>query len=752
MTETQHRPMEEQDARRVVLVHAAETTDAQGALLAMDERDQADLRARQEALHRADGAALDAAAFMAMRARHVLATLAVRHPRLAALQEAPAWRAWVEWAVPLAALVTGVATDAIGNPHRVDLISLPLLGIVAWNLAMYLLFLGAALVPRREGRTSWLAGIGRWTMGQAGTDPAAQAAARFHIDWFRATRPLHAARIQRVLHLSAAAWALGVILSLLVRGLVVEYRVGWESTFLGPQQVHAVLSLLRLPALLVFPFDTFSVTDVAQMRFSLRGGAAFGAPWVWMYVALLVTVVVVPRLLLATFAAWREERLSRAVAVDVQPAYAERVESLMNAASVRVGLLAHRPEDRERFLLLVPDRESLPVLASSPAGDVMRLVDIAPEAPPAVPEPAQPWWARWWPFARTAPRDARATCDVVIHLAASGADVDAAAPVLAALARPAVTLAMAPEAGEGLRLADVQHPASGDRLLLDAMAQALPEDRRRAFGHVARAWEARTDERLRKSMAAIAQHAIFAARQVEELVAAPLSVRSLLPAERDAQAGAREAAMARIVARLDESARSLAAQLRRLHGVADDAAEAIEHRLEERFTVQQQVDAPQAGIAGAASGAAMGASIDLLAGGMTLGAAAALGALVGGGAAYIAAAWKNRSSPSGATLLQLSDEMLDALTEAALLRYVAVAHWARGWRSVDDAWRAEVVARVQAQRPLLAGFWNAARTQPEAQDKLVQPLAQELEAIGRAVIKNISPKSSLQQGTPTTRP
>src|SRR5437870_6279129 len=113
MTATPIRAMDESDARRVVLAHAVETTDGQGVLLAAAERDRADLRARQEALHR-EGGALRPAEFLALRARHVLGAVAVHHPRIAALQEPPAWRTWVEWAVPLFALVIGVATDAIG--------------------------------------------------------------------------------------------------------------------------------------------------------------------------------------------------------------------------------------------------------------------------------------------------------------------------------------------------------------------------------------------------------------------------------------------------------------------------------------------------------------------------------------------------------------------------------------------------------------------------------------------------------------
>jgi hypothetical protein len=412
--------MDESDARRVLLAQAIETTDGEGRVLSVADRDQVDLQARQEAMQRTD--ALSADEFVALRAQHLLARVAVHHPQLAALQERRAWQTSLEWVVPLAALVIGIATDAIGNPHRVDLVSLPLLGIVVWNLAIYAvlfasMFRGGTKKSNR-GERSWFGGfggIGRWGRN---ADASTQASARFHMDWFRATQSLHMARIARVLHLSAAAWALGVILSLLVRGLVVEYRVGWESTFLGPQQVYEILRVVRVPALLVFPFDTFSVNDVAQMRFSDGGGAQFGAPWVWMYVALLITVVILPRLLLATWAAWKETLASRAIPLDLKAPYFERIAGMLDSTRVRLGLLAHRNEDRERFLRIVaPEREALPILVSSPVGDVLRLVDLPRELPPA-PETKPGWWDRMRAsLGRETPkREARDECDVVVHL------------------------------------------------------------------------------------------------------------------------------------------------------------------------------------------------------------------------------------------------------------------------------------------------------------------------------------------------
>jgi hypothetical protein len=748
--------MDESAARRVLLAKAIETTDRDGALLPPSERDQVDLRARQDALLAPSGVApVETQEFIHMRAQRVLAAVGVHHPWLASLQEPRPWQTWLEWLVPLAALIVGVATDAIGNPHRVDLVSLPLLGIVVWNIAMYLLLFAGAVWPRRKKGRSWLAHVGRMGAGVPGLrrregDAAMQAAVRFHLDWFRASQSVHIERVKRVLHLSAAAWALGVILSLLVRGLVVEYRVGWESTFLGPQQVYAILSVLRLPALLVLHVSTFTVTDVAQMRFSDGGGAPVGAPWVWMYVALLVSVVVLPRLVLATYAAWREQRLMRAFPIDTHEPYFERIVSLLSSMRVQLGLVVHRSSDRERLLRAIAlEPEHLPVLVSSPLGDAMSIVGIpfvatAPAEPPV--ETGSGWLRRVrsalrldrhieGPSTDPALLRAREECDAIVHAAGEGSDIAAARPLLDWLGKPVVRIDMG--AGSGVRFDQFAPCWVRDGVFLDAIGEALPAARRSGFEHIRRAWGARNDERLHRSMVAVADHLLFAAKQVEEAQAGTLSVKSLLPAERDAQAGARQQAMEKIVKRLEASSAAMSAQVRTIHGVDEAAAGALEHRLEERFLVQQPVDAPPAGMAGAASGAAMGASVDLLTGGLTLGTAAALGALVGGGAAYIAAAWKNRASPTGATIVQLSDDMLVALLEAALLRYVATVHWARGFPEPDERWKSEVTARVEPAKPLLAGYWSAARSQPL--DRLVQPFAQELDRLAHAVLNHMYP-------------
>src|SRR3569832_868708 len=157
--------MDEAAARRVLLARAIETTDEDGRLLAPAERDNVDERARQDALREDAGASpMPAEEFVHLRAQRVLGAVGVHHPGIIQLQEPGAWQAGLEWLVPIAALLAGVAGDASGNPHRVDLISLPLLGIVAWNVVMYAILFAHAVLPGAEGGRSWPVSCSRLTL------------------------------------------------------------------------------------------------------------------------------------------------------------------------------------------------------------------------------------------------------------------------------------------------------------------------------------------------------------------------------------------------------------------------------------------------------------------------------------------------------------------------------------------------------------------------------------------------------------
>ena len=304
-------PMAEQALRTVSLAQAIEQADTAQALVSAVERadalHQAVAQARQRGVPRPGLADVVLA-----RAQAIVERARARDAVVAALQTPP-WRK-VGYLLCGAALLLGLAIDRIANAHRVDLLSPPLLIVLAWNLVVYLLIAWQAWRPQRSG--TWLQQVlpqalrplGR-TGGQRGPRGlAARIAADFHTRWFAHAADLLQQRAARVLHLCAAAWGAGIALSLLLRGLVVRYQFGWESTFLDAAQVHAIVSVLFWPLTTLFGLAPFTLPEIAATQnFAGEGGAGVGgARWVWMYVGLLLLAVVLPRLALAAWARWRE--------------------------------------------------------------------------------------------------------------------------------------------------------------------------------------------------------------------------------------------------------------------------------------------------------------------------------------------------------------------------------------------------------------------------------------------------------------
>jgi len=124
--------------------------------------------------------------------------------------------------------------------------------------------------------------------------------------------PLNSARAALLLHAAAAALALGVVAGLYLRGLVLDYRAGWQSTFLGPAQVHAVLDLGLAPARALTGQPLPDVDAITALRVSAGSPAqGLAAPWLHLYAATLALFVIGPRLLLAIAAAWRVRWRSR---------------------------------------------------------------------------------------------------------------------------------------------------------------------------------------------------------------------------------------------------------------------------------------------------------------------------------------------------------------------------------------------------------------------------------------------------------
>jgi hypothetical protein len=335
--------MNEQVARDVVLVRAIETMDAKHEILSEDDRMYASRSARELAQWQASDAKSDVTAehFLQQRAEQILKRLAERTPALKSFFGLRTGFTGLAVALPLVALLLGAGLDRISDPHRVDLLSAPLLAIIIWNLLVYAVLLVWMFVPAPG--SSWISeGMMRSLSGARIALPRrlphvlSAALTDFMRQWTELSARLNHARLGRTVHLSAATFAIGALLSLYARGFLSEYRAGWESTFLSAQQVHAILSALFAPALALFPLQGFSIADIEALRFSATQSPAGGARWVHLYGATLVLVVVLPRLALAAFAHWKARRLVRNFPLDLEQPYFRKLGGEVGAAGPAV--------------------------------------------------------------------------------------------------------------------------------------------------------------------------------------------------------------------------------------------------------------------------------------------------------------------------------------------------------------------------------------------------------------------------------
>ena len=227
--------MNEAAARNVLLVRAVEGSDAAGKVLTQEDRGYAGRAAAELVRWQASdqGERATEEAFIAKRAELLAAKLAERLPKAIRRLAPVIWRSWIGLALPVAAFIVGIVVEHVADRQHVNILAFPLLGLIAWNLAVYLWLIAWGVISLATGssrKPGWmrrmLAGAGA-TRGGRSAGPLSAALGAFGLDYVQRAAPLVAAR---VLHLSAAMLALGGIAGLYLRGLAFEYRAGWEPT------------------------------------------------------------------------------------------------------------------------------------------------------------------------------------------------------------------------------------------------------------------------------------------------------------------------------------------------------------------------------------------------------------------------------------------------------------------------------------------------------------------------------------------
>jgi hypothetical protein len=366
-------------------------------------------------------------------------------------------------------------------------------------------------------------------------------------------------------------------------------------------------------------------------------------------------------------------------------------------------------------------------------------------------------WDRWrdrsfW-STQQALRHVREHSDVVLYLVNAAETPEAALYVeseielLAWLGKPVLVLLnqMGPPRGAALEAQDVARwqrhldaLRAGLRVLpMDAFARCwvqeltllravqalLDATRSEAMGRLCDAWQRMGEDRFERAMAVLARSLaqIACTRQrIEPAAGLADRVKRLVGRLGPLLGGAAEAggdptaqARAALAARLDEDVRASTVELLALHGLEGRAQGDILARVATQFEVRARVpEGPAAVVGGVLSGALAGLKADLLSGGLTMGGGLLAGGLLGalGGAGL--ARGVNVMRGGGPPWVGWSADAMTPMVDAALLRYLAVAHFGRGrgqWTEGEAPahWRDVVAAALRPHADALQALWKS---------------------------------------------
>lgn len=349
------RPMNPEDLRNILLLAAVEEADEGGLVLPTKDRREGSAAA---------GAPLPANPgpgkedrFLAARASELLERLHGRFPGTAWLDPgAPAHASRhpaIVFAVIVLAAVAGYLTNELGPERRINILSFPLLGILAWSLLVYLreawLFLTrrTPMLPDR-----WFERTAQGAAMEERDDPASrvltQARHLFEKRWARLSAPATAARLKALLHLAALVLAASAVAGMYVKGLANEYRAVWESTFITESTtLRSLLGLVLGPAAAL----TGESLPAAGELDLIRGTDAAGenaARWIHWYALTISLFVLVPRAVLALLWRLRSAGLARSLPFrETAPRYFGRLLATSSGSARSVALVPYAFEPDE---------------------------------------------------------------------------------------------------------------------------------------------------------------------------------------------------------------------------------------------------------------------------------------------------------------------------------------------------------------------------------------------------------------------
>ncbi len=329
------------DLIQIIRCRALEETDSEARLWTADTANHATREASSKA-------GKSTSRFLSLRSETLLNRAKTAEPLAA--PEVPGWFITAIWVL---AFVIGWMLAGIGQEREINLLALPLVFILVWNLAVIAISLLTSFGKEHESTApSWLKSMLDRLAGSKAVTPAAR---RFQELMVPPTLKRLAPQARVWLHIGAALLALGSCTAMYARGWSREYRAVWESTLVTEQTAPAVFRFLFGPASavsgLAIPISELPAMHQTMTSPAPQPGSAL--PWIHLYVLTLVLGVVVPRFLFAALETWRASRIADRFiqSADWQSYTAQLMSDAVPRGQERATLLIHASGADEAIVL-----------------------------------------------------------------------------------------------------------------------------------------------------------------------------------------------------------------------------------------------------------------------------------------------------------------------------------------------------------------------------------------------------------------
>ena len=345
-------PLTEHQAKQITIVRVLEQTQNNGSVWTAECAKEA-TRATLELV----GPKGSFADFVARRAQWVLQEISRRSPDRAVSLRPPRWPLVAGQALVVLALVCGFMTDLLAtslvHPGQINIIELPLVLLIVWNLAFFGWF-SVKWVLRQFTRNKHSIGpviefFGKWRASESlgfGRKRQRPWMDSFKHDWSHLSGSINEARLKIAVSLASMLFTFGAMAHLVYRAAFDHYTAGWKTTLtssIDASSVHAFVSWVLAPGSFLLGRAIPDVKHIESLRMPPGLGEA-AESWIWLYFVSMLAWVVIPRLYLVTLNAFTRWRMCRNFPLPMNATYFTTLRAAWRGQRIGVSVIPFRYE------------------------------------------------------------------------------------------------------------------------------------------------------------------------------------------------------------------------------------------------------------------------------------------------------------------------------------------------------------------------------------------------------------------------